>query len=125
MLEDAHHECLETFVVRLSNAIGATLADAEATGDILNSGPLPGAWLGRFGRTAWEHALEAVDERLRSGRASRMRAAIAGRSIAKVRSEARTGEAEWDAAAWTDGGNGEPAVRALRGSECYRGVSSR
>ena len=66
VLDDAHDEGSETFALRLSNADGAELADAEATGTIVNSDPMPRAWLGRFGRTAWEHTLDAVDQRLRS-----------------------------------------------------------
>ena len=68
VLDDAHDEGEETFALHLSDATGAVLADAEATGTIANSDPMPRAWLGRFGRTAWEHTLAAVDQRLRSAR---------------------------------------------------------
>ena len=77
VLDDAHDEGDETFALHLSNAVGAELADAAATGTIANSDPMPRAWLGRFGRTAWEHTLGAVDQRLRSARATQVRAAVA------------------------------------------------
>ena len=59
VLDDTHDEGEETFTLHLSNAVGAELEDAEATGTIVNSDPMPRAWLGRFGRTAWEHTLDA------------------------------------------------------------------
>ena len=92
VLDDSHDEGMETFALRLSAAAGAVLADAEATGTIANSDPLPRAWLGRFGRTAWEHALGAVDERLNSARVSRTQAKIGGRNIAAVGTEIGPGE---------------------------------
>ncbi|MDD9980459.1 MAG: hypothetical protein OXU81_03720 [Gammaproteobacteria bacterium] len=48
----------------LSDAAGAYLADAEATGTITNADPLPAAWLMRFGRAAADHAVGAIDERM-------------------------------------------------------------
>ena len=118
VLDDAHDEGEETFVLRLSNAAGAVLADAEATGTIANSDPMPRAWLARFGRTAWEHALGAVDERLRSARVSRTHARIGGRSIAAARSEAAGAGEEQRIAAlaqWVAGGHHEPEPHAVSG----------
>ena len=40
------------------------MADAEATGTIANTDPLPQAWLARFGRTAADQAMRAVSDRL-------------------------------------------------------------
>ena len=45
VLDDAHDEGEETFALHLSNAVGAELADAQATGNIANSDPMPRAWL--------------------------------------------------------------------------------
>ena len=68
VLDDAVDEDSETFTLTLSNVQGnAYLADAEATGTITNSDPMPRAWLARFGRAAATHVLEAVEERLESG----------------------------------------------------------
>ena len=50
--------------------MGAYLADDTAIGTIVNSDPLPQAWLGRFGRTVATHIAEAVNDRLRGVRPS-------------------------------------------------------
>ena len=63
VLEDSHDDTGETLTFRLSSPSGAYLADGAATGTILNSGPLPGAWLSRFGRAAADGALEAIGRR--------------------------------------------------------------
>ena len=69
VLDDTVDEGQETFTLTLSNASGgnAYLADAEATGTIENSDPMPEAWLARFGRAAVTHVLDAVEERLDGG----------------------------------------------------------
>ena len=67
VLDDAHDEGHETFTLRLSNASGARIADATATGTIENSDPLPQAWLARFGRAASDHVVEAISDRWRDG----------------------------------------------------------
>ena len=64
-LDDAHDEGEETLTLVLSDARGAQIADGNATGRIVNSDPLPRAWLARFGRTAADHAVEAIGDRLR------------------------------------------------------------
>ena len=51
VINDAHDEGSETMVLRLSNPLGARIADGEATGTIKNDDPMPQAWLARFG--AW------------------------------------------------------------------------
>ena len=122
VLDDAHDEGEETFALHLSNAAGAVLADAdaEATGTIANSDPMPRAWLARFGRTAWEHALGAVGERLRSARLSRTHATIGGRSIAAARFEAAGAGEEQRIAAlaqWVAGGHHDPVPHAVSGRE--------
>ena len=64
-LDDAHDEGEETLTLVLSAARGVRIADGNATGRIVNSDPLPRAWLARFGRTAADHAVEAIGDRLR------------------------------------------------------------
>ena len=66
VLDDALDEGNETMTLTLSNPVGAALDDAEATGTIRNSDPLPRAWLSRFGRTVGTHVTDAVGERLRA-----------------------------------------------------------
>ena len=133
VLDDAHDEGEETFALRLSNAAGAELADAEATGTIANSDPMPKAWLGRFGRTAWEHTLDAVDQRLRSARIPAARAAVAGREVAAADTDpdgvfgagaagALDEQGSAAPAAWLGGARDEPqaavsALELLSGSE--------
>ena len=79
LLDDAHDEGAESFTLRLSNASGADIADAEATGTIVNSDPLQRAWLARFGRTAAGHVLAAVGERLSAAAESQV--TIAGHRL--------------------------------------------
>ena len=64
VLNDALDEGSETLTLALSAPFGATLADGEATGTIVNTGPMPQAWLARFGRTVALQAVEAIGERL-------------------------------------------------------------
>ncbi len=63
--DDAHDEGRETFAVRLSNPAGGVIADGEAIGTIINADPLPRAWLGRFGRTVAETALDGIAVRVK------------------------------------------------------------
>ena len=65
VLDDAHDEGRETLTLTLATASGAHIVDGQATGTIVNSDPLPQAWLGRFGRTVATHVTDAVNGRLR------------------------------------------------------------
>ena len=64
VLDDVVDEGQETFTLRLSNATGARIADAEATGTVSNGDPLQKMWLSRFGRTVADHVVDAVAGRL-------------------------------------------------------------
>ena len=81
VLDDAHDEGAETLVLALSNASGAALADAEATGTISNTDAMPKAYLARFGRAVAEHALEGVAARLEAPREAGRRVTLAGRQL--------------------------------------------
>ena len=71
-LDDSHDEGRETFAILLSDAEGGAIADGEATGAIVNSDPMPRAWLGRFGRAVAEDALDGIAERIgRAGASAR------------------------------------------------------
>ena len=123
VLDDEHDEGEETFTLRLSNAVGAELGDAEATGTIANTDPMPRAWLGRFGRTAWEHTLDAVGQRLRSARTPMARAAVAGREVAAAGADpggAFHGQGSAAPAAWPAGGGDRPSA-AVSGRELLAG----
>ena len=69
VLDDSHDEGSETLTLVLSNPSGAYLADAEATGTIENSDPLPQAWLSRFGRSAAVQVVTLLDERFEAAAA--------------------------------------------------------
>ena len=66
VLDDSHDEGSETLTLSLSDAEGAAIDDGMATGTIRNSGPLPQAWLARFGRTATDHTIDAIGWRVQA-----------------------------------------------------------
>ena len=67
VIDDAHNEDSETLTLTLSNARGAAIDDATAVGTIVNSDPLPDAWLSRFGRAASDHVVQSIGRRLEGG----------------------------------------------------------
>ena len=71
VLEDAHDEGSETLRLALSAPFGAALSDAQAVGTIVNTDPVPKAWLARFGRTVAGHVVDAIGERLTGDAAQR------------------------------------------------------
>ncbi len=82
MFDDGHDEGSETFEVALSHPTGgARIADGVAVGTIVNSDPMPAAWLARFGRTAAEQALDGIAGRIAAPREAGMQGAIAGQTI--------------------------------------------
>ena len=89
IVDDSVSDSGETVKVRIGNARlcndaskTVTIANAEATGTITNSGHIPQAWLARFGRTVADQVIDAVDGRLGAGRRPGVEATLAGRSIA-------------------------------------------
>ena len=81
LIDDAHDEGTETFLLKLSNAGGAVIADGEATGTIENSDPLQRAWLARFGRAAAADAVAAVTARLETPRDAGSHLTLAGQRL--------------------------------------------
>ena len=81
VLDDAHDDDEETLTLTLSNATRARIRDAEATGTIENSDPIPQAWLARFGRTVSGQVLDAVEARLRASRTAGVSVRLAGQTI--------------------------------------------
>ncbi len=80
--ESAHSQQPEILGTVAGNPGSVAWATADGTASAMaNSGPRPREWLGRLGRTAWEHTLLAVDQRLRSAQVPAARAAVAGRKI--------------------------------------------
>ncbi|MXW34870.1 MAG: hypothetical protein F4Z60_04590, partial [Chloroflexi bacterium] len=137
VIADALDEGDETMTLTLSGPSGAYLADAEATGTIHNTGPIPQAWLARFGRTVADQVLEAVDGRLRGARTPGFEATFAGQALtfdaapedAAARA-AREEEARAQALAkWLRGEDGEEGraalseTRSLSARELFTGTS--
>ena len=81
VLDDSHDDGGETLMLTLSNASGGRLVDAEATGTIENSDPLPRALMARFARTAAVHVVEHVEERLQAPRQPGFEGRLAGREL--------------------------------------------
>ncbi len=80
--DDQHDEGAEDFRVYLWNARGgARIADHSATGTIMNSDPMPTAWLARFGRTVAEQALDGIAGRIASSRTAGVQGTIAGQAL--------------------------------------------
>ena len=78
---DSHDEDPETFEVVLSDADGATIGDGVAVGTIVNDDPMPAAWLGRFGRTVAEQALDGIAGRMAAPRTAGMQGTLAGQAL--------------------------------------------
>ena len=61
---DSHDEDPETFEVVLTNPTnGAVIGDGVGVVTIVNSDPMPAAWLGRFGRTVSHQVVEGIQDR--------------------------------------------------------------
>ena len=131
VLVDVHDEGSETLTLTLSNPNPATvlLADATATGTIANTGMMPDAWLGRFGRTVAEQVIGAVEGRFAGQAAAGVEVTLAGERIGG--DSAVADPQTWDEAApraglramsdWLHGGT-EEAGKARAG---WRSVTSR
>ncbi len=81
VLEDSHDEGEETVTLALSRPFGAAVPDGTATGTIVNTDPIPGAWLGRFGRAVAGQVLDAVEARMTAERRPGIEASVAGRRL--------------------------------------------
>ena len=81
VLPGARHVTGEgTLTLKLSNARNAVIDDAVATGTIVRESELPKVWLARFGRTASDHAAQAIARRLEPGRRA-TQVTVAGRRL--------------------------------------------
>ena len=65
VMADAHDEEMEAFWLELSNPVGAQLSRQWRNwAQIHNDGPIPKAWIGRFGRTVAEQVIDALETRM-------------------------------------------------------------
>ena len=83
VIDDGHDED-EQLRFQLYDPYGAWLNDGEAVGTIKNTDPMPSAWLARFGRTASQHVVDAIGQRLSedSPKARRAHRNVTGLSVA-------------------------------------------
>ena len=82
VLADDHDEQYETMRLFLENAQGARIDTDSALGVIKNDGPIPRAWLGRFGRAVADQVLGAVESRMRATRQLGVEVTLAGQRVA-------------------------------------------
>ena len=81
VLNDAHDEGSETLTLTLSSPFGAQIADGTATGTIVNTDPIPKAWIARFGRTVAEQVIDAVEARMRAPRVPGTELSLGGQRV--------------------------------------------
>ena len=82
VLSDEHDEGIETVWLMLSNPVGAKIERGRNFGQIHNSGPIPKAWISRFGRSVAEQVLDAVEGRMQAARQPGAAVTLAGETIA-------------------------------------------
>ena len=79
-----------TLTLKLSNAGNAVIDDGMATGTIARTSELPKAWLARFGRTASDHAAQAIGRRVAAGQRE-THVTVAGRRLDGLVGRLRSG----------------------------------
>ena len=92
VLDDAHDDDSETLTLTLTNPKRGMIVDGEAVGTIHNSDHMPKAWIARFGRTVADQVLDAIGERLRSGRTAGMSVSLGGQTIGSAGLKAKSDE---------------------------------
>ena len=112
VIDDSHDEGVEEMTLVLSNPVRATLVDGTGTGSISNTDPMPQAWLGRFGRTVANHALEAVGERLSEDAGAQSHMTLGGWRIALNKDQDKASADKTEPASETDPDNEtDPTLR--------------
>ncbi len=108
------------------------VARRSAKGTILNSDPLPAAWLARFGRAVAEQALEGITARMAAPRAPGLQGSIAGQAFsfgpfssgrAGASPHSGAGPGSWSGANLAPGGETSAQVRGMTMQEVLRGAS--
>ena len=89
-IRDSHDEGREDFYVdigpdpSLPEPVKSRLGEVTATITIVNDGPMPSAWLVRFGRTAAQQAIDGVSDRMAAPRDAGVQGTFAGHSLAQL-----------------------------------------
>ena len=82
LVNDSHDEGPETFEVELlAPQGGAVIADGVGVMTIVNSDPMPAAFLSRFGRTVAEQALDGIANRMAAPRHPGVQGTLAGQAL--------------------------------------------
>ncbi len=81
VLDDFVDEGEERMTFLLFDVSGAYLEDGVAAGTIVNTDPMPSAWLARFGRTVTGQVLDAIEARLEAPKQAELRARLAGQAL--------------------------------------------
>ena len=99
VLDDAHDEGAETMELFILEVSGWHSPDKQerwtfpardpdsghgpvyGTGTIINTDPMPAAWLGRFGRTVADQALDAIADRIAAERTPGLTGSLAGQTL--------------------------------------------
>ena len=103
LMNDGHDEGPETFELWVTYAdSGVKVVDSVGVGTIVNSDPMPKAWLARFGRTVAEHALDGIAGRMAAPRMAGAHGTLAGQTL-------RFGNPDGSGAANAAGPLAEPA----------------
>ena len=122
VLDDGIDEGSETMTLRLQSPspTRVKLADAEATGTINNTDPMPRAWITRFGRTVGGQVVDALTGRLEGGGGTNV--TVGGMSLTGG------GTLEEDEPArklglpdWTDRARLDDATRSMTTEEIIKG----
>ena len=121
VLDDSHDEGEESFTLTLSNPSGGNvfLVDATATGTIVNTDPMPRAWVVRFGRIVGSHVVEGLAQRLGDG--ARPHVTVAGIGLGPGPVEAS--EDPFAPHGWPSMDEREPEARTPSTAELFLGSS--
>ena len=95
LIGDWHDEGPETFSLVLSDPRGATIADGEGIGTIINDDPIPAAWNARFGRTVAHQVPDAVEARMGSEPAPGLDVTLAGERLERTASPSPARRMSW------------------------------
>ncbi len=86
-IQDSHDEGREEFYIDVEadpsvpETLRNLLGRVTATITIVNDDPIPAAWLGRFGRTVAEQALDGISNRIAAPRNAGMQVTLAGQGM--------------------------------------------